>query len=364
MSANIVSFATLLHGCTVSPRFAEPLTDDDSPVRGRHRSPEEVDGPIIMVANSPRKKRRASSQLPNRRKSTPKAAAFNVKAQDMESSIAKARATFDAALRDDQGLQDYNTLHENLLAIEAESAWDRDARPKSTSSSVADQEERKADAIVRAMREYERRVTFGNLPSEAIPGPETLDMGGQFLTNKDRIEKKSKLYQIADRVPKGALLHLHFNAELYPERLLKEARNMPNMYIRSIMPLLTEEDLELTEVVFNVMDEDQVEKGVDIFSSTYPGTATNWKLPEWKFRVWMKWSDFQRGFDKRFSNEKHLADEEGPGHDEIFESSIGNRGQCCGKEERVRLNRTEKWLYSKMVLSPEEAYGPTQTVNG
>lgn len=313
----------------------------------------------MKVADSPRKKRRASSLLPNRRKPAPQAMAVEVNPDDMKSSIAAARAAFDAALEDPEDLDAYTKKHNDLLALEDETAWDREVKPKITSRSPDDRLERKADAIIRAIREYERRVTFGNLPSEAIPGPETLDMGGQFLTNKDRIEKKSMLYKIAHHVPKGALLHLHFNAELYPERLLKEARTMDNMYIRSIQPLDKREHLDVTEVVFNVMDEDEVEKGVNIFSPTYPGTATNWKLPEWKFRVWMKWSDFQKEFDERYNK-----DFPGPGFDEMSNLPEMPEDHTCGSEVRVKLNRAEKWLYSKMVLSPEEAYGPTQTVNG
>jgi adenosine deaminase CECR1 len=313
----------------------------------------------MPVADSPKKKRRASSLMPTRRKTAPRAKAVEVQPDDMEASMAEARAMFDAAVEDSQALKTYNRQHDELLAKEYKTSWDRDARADPKSDLPEDINERKADAIIRAIREYERRVTFGNLPSEAIPGPETLDMGGQFLTNKDRIEQKSLLYKIAQFVPKGALLHLHFNAELYPERLLKEARRMPNMYIRSIQPLLTTADLDVTEVVFNVMDEDQVEKGVDIFSPTYPGTATNWKQPDWKFRVWMKWRDFQQAFDERFG-----AEYEGPGYSEFSDRPETPEDHTCGSEVRVKLNRTEKWLYSKMVLSPEEAYGPSQTVNG
>lgn len=355
MPADIVSSDVSPHG---DLRPHQILTAD-SPVRGRHRSPEEVDEPNMTVADSPRKKRRASSILTNRRKPISKVMANEVKADDIESSIKDARAKFDLALEHPQELEAYNAKHNELLAKEDESAWDREARPKVNSRRRATENERKADAIIRAIREYERRVTFGNLPSEALPGPDTLDMGGQFLTNKDRIEQKSMLYRIAHAVPKGALLHLHFNSELYPERLLKEARNMDNMYIRSIRPLVEREDLDVTEVVFNVMDEDLVEKGVNVFSPSYPGNATNWKTPEWKFRVWMKWSDFQQEFDTRF--QKYF---DGPSSQELLDSTEEPEERDCGSEVRVKLNRAENWLYTKMVLSPEEAYGPTQTVNG
>lgn len=266
---------------------------------------------------------------------------------------------FNDALEDADGIQKYAAYHEQLLDAEDGTAWERGARPDPTSESY--QKEEKAAAIVRAVRDYEREFVFGNLPSEAIPGKNTLDMGGQFLTNKERINKRSKLFEIANLVPKGALLHVHFNSELHPEQLLELARDMPTMYIRSIRPLLTEDDLKETEIVFNVMDPEQVEKGVNIFSADYPGNATNWKTPEMKFKVWMKWIDFQEGFDERFS-EKHHNNHDDPVFQQPTEPADDAR--CCGASPNVLLNRTEVWLKSKMVLSPEEAYGPDQTVNG
>lgn len=267
---------------------------------------------------------------------------------------AAAEAIFDAALGNVSDVNEYTSIHTEFLRAEEANAWDREARPKPTSRSKDDQIEKRAANIIWAIREYERRVTFGNLPSEAIPGPDTRDMGGQFLTNKDRIDAESKLYEIAKMVPKGGLLHLHFNAELHPERLLEQARDMKNMYIRSIRPLLTQEDLDLTEIVFNVLDPDKVEPNVSIFSPDYPGDATNWKLEDWKWRVWMPWSDFRTEFDKRHSK-KYKQQE-----DTIFVESP----TCCAEPGQLSLHPAENWLKSKMVLSQEEAYGYTQTVNG
>lgn len=266
---------------------------------------------------------------------------------------------FDEAVKDDESARHYISLHEQLLDTENKNAWDRDARPHKSSASF--QKEERAAAIIHAVRNYEREFVFGNLPSEAIPGKNTRDMGGQFLTNKKRINTRSKLFEIANLVPKGALLHLHFNAELHPEQLLEKARDMPTMYIRSIRPLLTEEDLLETEVVFNVMDPEQVEPGVDIFDAKYPGTATNWKTPEMKYKVWMRWKDFQDRFDEQFSKNHH------DNHDDpVFHSPPGPEDdtRCCGASPAVKLSRTEVWLISKMVLSPAEAYSPDQTVNG
>lgn len=277
---------------------------------------------------------------------------------DVEYHKAKARIMFDDALDDTDGNTVYATLHEQLLKAETDNAWDRGARDPNSKSFRT---EEKAAAIIHAVRDYEREFVFGNLPSEAIPGKNTLDMGGQFLTNKKRINERSKLFEIANLVPKGGLLHLHFNAELHPEHLLEKARDMPTMYIRSIRPLLTEKDLQETEIVFNVMDPEQVEPGVDIFDAGYPGDATNWKTPAMKFKVWMRWKDFQDGFDQRFSKDHHDNSDEPEFHQP---PEPADDARCCGAPAAVKLTRTEVWLKSKMVLSTTEAYGPDQTVNG
>jgi adenosine deaminase CECR1 len=305
-----------------------------------------------MTADSPKKRKRAFSPLPGRKVSIQIGRA---KSTTMQVDSRGSRDIFDEMLVLPSAVEAYNKSHDELTEKEELNAWDREVRPKATSTSKLDEVESDAARILRVLREYERKTTFGNLPSEAIPGPETLDMGGQFLTNKDRIETRSMVYQIAHMVPKGALLHLHFNAELSPELLLEQAKNMDTMYIRSIRPLLTEQDLFETEMVFSVLASSDVEANVDIFSPEYPGTGTNWKQDEWKRKVWMKWSIFQRQFMIKFpkaGGQEPLAAPEGP------------QRICCGAPRQIRLNPAETWLKSKMVLSLEEAYGSNQTVNG
>jgi adenosine deaminase CECR1 len=221
----------------------------------------------------------------------------------------------------------------------------------------ASDKEKRAAEIVRLIREDERDNHFGNRASEAIPGPETLDMGGQFLTNRERIEG-SKIFWISKHMPKGAHLHLHFNAELQPEILLREARDVPNMYIRSTQPLLTEADLVETEMVFNVIPDDTVSSNV--FLRTYN--------PEWKApgsQPWMRWSDFREEFDLRYH---YLVAED------IAKQKVMAQQNCVQKngadeidtdeDPHIDLQSAEVWLKHKMVLSEAEAYGISQTVNG
>jgi adenosine deaminase CECR1 len=211
---------------------------------------------------------------------------------------------------------DYDRRRRELIEREMETAWDREAR-KSASDS-----EKKARNIIWTIREHERDNLFGNVASEAIPGPLTLDMGGQFLSNKERVMNESKLYRIAKRQPKGCHLHLHFNAELTPEILITEANKVENMFIRSTQPILRDEDYSETEIVFNVMPLDT--PTVDLWSQDY---NPDFRSPNAK--PWMKWAEFKEEFQRRQ-----------PGRD------------------------VEEWVRAKMVLSEEEVYGKQQTTNG
>lgn len=318
------------------------------------------------MTDSPRKKRRASSLLPNRRKTAAQVATVEDKGDPMEVDNMDIRSIFDRNLELTNLVEIYDKDRDDLVKREEDDAWDRDVRPKKSlrMRSKFQAVEQRAATIIHAVREYERRVTFGNLPSEAIPGPETLDMGGQFLTNKKRIDTLSKLFEIAQIVPKGGLLHLHFNAELNPEQLLKQAQSMENIYIRSIMPLLQDSDLDETEMVFNVLDPATVNPDVDIFSSEYPGTATNWRDKDMQAKIWMPWKTFQDKFIENVATDK-FPKRYGQ-HLEIEHISADKPVRVCCSDHSgpVELNSAENWLKSKMILSPKEAYGESQTVNG
>lgn len=304
----------------------------------------------MTVADSRKKRRRVVSHSPIKR------APLHYeepKTVDMAVESVPVRDFFAAALGDTTAINNYKAEHAELIRKEDDDAWDREAKPKANSGSESDQEQ-KAAFIIRLIREYERRVVFGNLASEAIPSSETRDMGGQYLTNKDRIDNDSLLYRIAMKVPKGGLLHLHFNAELHPERLLERAQQIDSLYIRSIRPLLTQEDLDLTETVFSVLDKDKIEVNANIFSPDYPGNATNHKQEDMKWKVWMPWRQFQDEFKKHFPK-KYIQEED---------TIMSEVPRCCSEPGQVRLDPAEYWLKSKMVLSEEEAYHPTQTVNG
>jgi adenosine deaminase CECR1 len=286
--------------------------------------------------------------------------------EELDQKKTEARAFFDTEVGSKTVTAKYDENRRRFLEAEDKDAWDRSARPNKSDSDSEDKKkddevEQRAADIIRAIREYERNVTFGNLASEALPLDDDRDMGGQYLTNKDRIDHQSKLYQIAKIVPKGALLHLHFNAELHPELLLVRAREMENMYIRSIIPITEEEHLGQTEMVFNVVDPGTVNRGVNIFSASYPKLTNprDVKNPAYLKTVWMPWKKFRKEFEKKFPG---LYKEEEP---ETFQAGRPPRPpRHCGEPKRAVLYPAENWLRSKMVLSQDEAYRSTQTVNG
>ena len=223
----------------------------------------------------------------------------------------------------------YEQDREQLLVREGQTLWDFAAKR------CASDAERRAAEIIRIIREDERLCHFGNRSLDAIPGPDTLDMGGLFLENRHRIDS-SKLFQISHRMPKGCHLGLDFWSQVPLFRFIMQARAVPNMYIRSSQPLLTEADLAETEIFFSIMPDDT--KSSNVYLHTYN--------PEWRepgSMPWMRWADFREEFHLRF----HYL----------------TRGAVRG-DENGSLESAEIWVYCKIVLTENEAYGISQTTNG
>ncbi|KAF6819347.1 adenosine/AMP deaminase [Colletotrichum sojae] len=191
----------------------------------------------------------------------------------------------------------------------------------------ASQKERKANLILQALKAEDQSLVY----DAAEP---RLGWGGQshpripadhFLSNVDLINK-TKLFKVARRLPKGAHLHIHYNACLEPTRLLGVAKGMDRMFITSDLPLppagrdgVTKEDakvaLDRCEIQFSILSEEK-EKPGNIFSPTYEKRQT------------MKYSDFLTEFL-----------------------------QAHGQDP-------EAWLASKSVFQEGETYHPYQTVHG
>jgi len=142
------------------------------------------------------------------------------------------------------------------------------------------------------------------------------EAGHKYLHGLDIIQT-STILELAKKAPKGALLHCHLEAMLAPkDSLLIDARNQPNLYIKSDVPLISKGFFEHALPQFEVLDINYTpEETIDVFSKSYiPG-----KL--------MKYTDFLHQF---------------PGGPQ----------------------RAEDWISSKIVINAKDAYHAEQTVNG
>jgi adenosine deaminase CECR1 len=209
-----------------------------------------------------------------------------------------------------------------------------------------------AGKLLSKIREHERidPQLYGNLPSEAIPEASTRDMGGHFLTNKPRIER-STLFRIAREMPKGAHLHLHFNAVLHPSELLLYARRPTirnTLFIRATQALLHRTDYEKVEIVFGVHPQD-IATG-DIFSVGYD---PQFKLPP-NTTAWMRWVDFRH----RFNSIKvtHLLGDRNSVTDQSTPKLL--------EDSQNALDPAEQWVCHKITLTSTGTYDERQTTNG
>ena len=250
--------------------------------------------------------------------------------------IATAGAILAEQVEKSTNLSKYTSDRKKLLQEERQVAWDEPARKSASEIEVL------ANSILIAIRENERYdpKLFGNQPGEAIPGKDTRDMGGRFLINKDRIDR-SKVFDIAQHMPKGAHLHLHFNAELPAEVLLPHARSeevAETMFIRSTKPLLELSDFDDCEIVFDVLPRDTAQG--DIFSKEYDPDVKAKTHAQWQHRTaWMLWRDFRT----RFPEDVYVENAESNSED---------------------FTKAEQWVRDKMIITRRNAYEGPQTTNG
>ncbi|KAF7195496.1 Adenosine deaminase 2 [Pseudocercospora fuligena] len=241
---------------------------------------------------------------------------------------------------------EYELERSRLLEDERGQLWYKNV-PRASSST-----ETSANAIITRIREDERIGLFGEMPSEAVPADDLRDLGGRFLVNKERIDK-SDLLQIAKRMPKGTHLHLHFNTQLPPERLIAHARKLADtMYIRSDRHLSTADNFNQAEIVFEVRPNSTLES--DIFSLNYDPLPVEGNKKDFS-RSWMRWSTFRHAFPKGVDL-KSIETE--TGWQDIPEE------HCQDHLDYHKLDNAERWAREKMIVTRHRAYHDRQTTNG
>lgn len=185
---------------------------------------------------------------------------------------------------------------------------------------------------------------------------------GGASTNINRA--KSYLLQIAEKMPKGAHLHIHFNANLRPQVLLEKAERMPNMHIWTSAPLVTRESFDLCEVQFNLgerkepdpaevvgLDEKQIRDVSNRLEAEHDIAGPNIFDEKYEKNSRMRYAFFRQQWKAQKVRLLEL-EREGPLADDQRDIlAILDRG--C-----------RNWLISKLVFHAEEAHNAKQTQDG
>jgi adenosine deaminase CECR1 len=146
-----------------------------------------------------------------------------------------------------------------------------------------------ANDIIQRLRELDRISVYGSAqPRQGFGGQSHPRYpGDHFLVNRPLIEQ-TNLFKVAQRMPKGGHLHIHFNACLQPNVLLEIAAEMDRMFVTSDIPLTPHHDylaFDRCEIQFSILTPDKERPG-DIFSQDYQSRQT------------MKFSEFLERFPK------------------------------------------------------------------
>lgn len=150
--------------------------------------------------------------------------------------------------------------------------------------------------------------------------------GDHFLSNKALIDT-SKVFRLAQSLPKGAHLHIHFNACLQPHVLLEIASGMEQMYITSDLPLLAADDYhnyKRAKIQFSIMT--HLASTGNLFDESYRNRNGA-----------MKFKEFIAEFPRHY-----------------------HPHEATSEKKKDALT----WLQEKLVFREEEAHGALQTVAG
>lgn len=124
-------------------------------------------------------------------------------------------------------------------------------------ASTATPKEQTVDRILQGLKRDDADNVFAVEPTrEGFNGQQHPRFpGDHFLSNKALIDK-SKILQVARKLPKGAHLHIHFNACLQPNVLLDIASTMDQMYITSDLALVDDfshHNYKRAKIQFSIM---------------------------------------------------------------------------------------------------------------
>lgn len=211
-------------------------------------------------------------------------------------------------------MDEYLKARGNISACEKAMDFDYQCRLESTP------EERQAEAIIQRCKQQDNEHIYEQAPPRIgfLGQKHPRFLGDHFLSNVNLINTTTVL-DIAQHMPKGGHLHVHFNACLAPNVLLDIAKGMDRMFITSDLPLVTDNDglnYDRCEIQFSLMSAEK-EKPGDLFNATYQPRQT------------MKFRDFLARFSQFYTTA--TADE---------------------------------WLLEKLMFNEEETHNHLQTASG
>ncbi|KAH8722299.1 hypothetical protein BGZ61DRAFT_348322 [Ilyonectria robusta] len=233
------------------------------------------------------------------------------------SALAPAKQPAWRGINPDAGyasVDDYLALRGQML--HREKALDFDFSCRNDSSP----DERRAETIIQRLKREDKAGVYDAAPPRTgFNGQKHPRFAGDhFLSNLPLINQTA-LFDVARHMPKGAHLHIHFNACLAPNVLLNIAKGMDRMFITSNIPLLSDDDcasFDQCEIQFSLMSTEKECPG-DLFSTTYESRQT------------MKFQDFLKRFPQYYSQ-----------------------------------TTAEEWLLNKLMFDERETHNHLQTASG
>ncbi|KAI8982866.1 Metallo-dependent hydrolase [Trametes punicea] len=186
-------------------------------------------------------------------------------------------------------MDDYLAKREELIA------QDRALRPDHTSARALSADERKADEILRGIRDFEAQSVWdGKRPVKHVHGSQQMFPGMEFLTARDTIVG-TRVFQILSKMPKGGLLHAHLDATVRADILLGLALQQPAVHIRVHEPL-TPSTLRTILPEFRALPKDEWSTNSSLTDPLYsPGSWVPIQDARNKFSTEMGGSE---GFDR------------------------------------------------------------------
>ncbi|KAJ4421365.1 hypothetical protein N0V85_000238 [Neurospora sp. IMI 360204] len=168
----------------------------------------------------------------------------------------------------------------------------------------------------------------------------------RFLLNAPIIEK-TRLYWAIQKMPKGAHLHIHFNANLLPEVLLNIAKDQDYMYIMSDIPLISKDAFERCHLKFSILSENNFKAA--------------WPEPRWDLFTESNKADDQNasGQPKHIMLYKEFRTKFVQNYTEAYKGDEKSLSKIVREKDPV-----DEYLTRKIVFQADEAYSPHQTAKG